>query len=489
MYKVLLVDDENLVIKSLETGVDWKKSGFYVAGKANNGTKALQLVKELKPHIVFTDIRMPGISGLELIKKIKEIDKNIQFIVISGYAEFAYVQKSLSYGVLGYCLKPFDDYEIDALLKTAAESLDEIKQKNQGYLLDLLEETPTEINQSAINKIFFQEGLTADTLYVLVSLGRGRLSFAENEKYIAINIGDARNGYFVQCPYENSFETPIAGEIPDGILGIGVVKTGRTINSMMKNIEMATVRAWDFFIHGRTGVFYENDKIKDDKANQMVRQLKKTIIKKDITHVRRLLDELLLQDNKDCLSILHALKIYNTVYFHTSTDHTDMPEEDYIFSKEQLYHLFHSFDSMISSLKEFLNDLEGPRLLQMKKETKNANLKEIIKYMNENYRSDISIQSISKVFFLNPNYLSQLFKRELNLTFTEYLTKVRLQEAKKLLHNTELSIGEIAETIGFRDYFYFIRLFKKYTNQTPRQYKHRVQPATSKPIHIEHLEE
>lgn len=245
MYKVLLVDDEKKVLTSLERGVDWNKSGCYVAGKASNGTQAVQLVEELRPHIIFTDIRMPGLSGLDLIERIKNIDSNIQFVVISGYAEFSYAQRSLDLDVLGYCLKPFDDEEIDRLLRKASERLVKIKEKEEIY------------------------------------------------------------------------------------------------------------------------------------------------------------------------------------------------------------------------------------------ETRNASLREILKYVEEHYQHDITIQSIAKKFFLNPNYLSQLFKKELNITFTDYMTNTRINAAKRLLYTTNLSIGEIADRIGYRDYFYFIRIFKKMTSQTPGQYRKGIEASAT----------
>lgn len=238
MYKVLLVDDENRVLKSLENGVDWEKSGVCVAGKANNADQALQLVQEIKPHIVFTDIRMPGLSGLDLIEKIQEIDPKIQFVIISGYADFSYAQRSIMYRVLGYCLKPFDEDEIAELLQKAIEILN-----------------------------------------------------------------------------------------------------------------------------------------KDNTATSM------------------------LQD------------------------------------------------------------------------TKNNSLQQILKFVDDNYMSDITIQELAKRYYLNPNYLSQLFKRELGLTFTEYLTAARMRTAQDLLHTTTLSIREISENIGFKDYFYFIRRFKKETQKTPGQFR------------------
>ena len=471
MYKALLVDDENLVLRSLEAGIDWHKAGFRVAGKANNGAKALQLVRELKPHIVFTDIRMPGLSGLELIKQIKETDADIQIVVISGYAEFAYVQKSLSYGVLGYCLKPFDDHEIDALLKTAAKAIEDVQLKRENELLELIEEPAGEDGEAAFDRILRANGLDEDLLYVLVSLGKGRLSFREGVSAASIHLGGSRTGYFVQCAGAELLRGLIREPIPADILGIGAARTGRKLCSAAKALDAATVNAWNFFVHGRDAVHVREEPAGETAADRLVRQLERSAAKKDTAAMRELLGEMALPGNKRGLTIVHALIVYNLVYFHASSDLSAAPEEDYIFSREQLYHLYRSFDAMIDSLREELRGPDRSPFARAERKTAHANLKEIVKHINENYRSDLSIQSIARSFYMNPNYLSQLFKRELNVTFTEYLTQARLRQARLLLETTGLSVGEIAENVGFRDYFYFIRIFKKYEKITPRQYR------------------
>lgn len=503
MYKALLVDDENLVIKSLEGGVDWAKSGFRVAGKANNGVKALQLVEELKPHIVFTDIRMPGMSGLELIKNIKSVDPDVQIIVISGYAEFAYVQKSLNYGVLGYCLKPFDDYEIDTLLRTAARTIGEIKLKRESHLLELMDERASESSRAAFARILADAGFDGGSVggsdgsvdgsggnfggnggsdvHVVVAVGKGRPAFPEGTRTIGFHLGGSRSGYFAQFRDGDGLAEFVGAAIPDGLLGIGIVPSELEMNEMVQRIEHATARAWDFFIHDRPACYAACDEANadDEKASALIRGLERAIAQKHAAAsaaasagLPALLGDLLLPENKRCLRIQHALKIYNIVYAHVSYGRANAPEDDYIFSKEQLFHLFRSFDAMIGSLSELVREMVGDASpAREESKTEHANLKEIVKYIQEHYRSDISIQSISKRFFMNANYLSQLFKRELKVTFTDYLTKVRIQQARVLLRESDLTIGEVAEQVGFRDYFYFIRTFKRYAQSTPRQYR------------------
>ncbi len=135
MYKIVVVDDESLVLKSLKACIDWNECGFELIGEANEGDKAYDLILALQPDVVITDIRMPGMNGLELIQKANEAGFKGHFIVISGFAEFDYVQKAIKHGVLGYCLKPFDKVEIAEMLMKAKVILKERQTLDEMELL------------------------------------------------------------------------------------------------------------------------------------------------------------------------------------------------------------------------------------------------------------------------------------------------------------------------------------------------------------------
>ncbi|MGO4374830.1 response regulator, partial [Paenibacillus sp. MCAF20] len=139
MYKVFLVDDEELVIKSLIASVDWEAYGFQVSGYALTGSEAFDEIQAIEPHLVFTDIRMPGISGLELIKQLKDVSSRALVIVLSGYAEFALAQKAINYGAFGYCLKPFDEFEISGFLKKASKLIKDNEKNKDADILEYLE--------------------------------------------------------------------------------------------------------------------------------------------------------------------------------------------------------------------------------------------------------------------------------------------------------------------------------------------------------------
>lgn len=272
MYRVIIVDDELPVINSLKNRVNWKEQGFEVIGEARNGLAAYDLIVERRPDIVFTDIRMAGMTGLELIQKVNELKLDIIFVVISGYAEFAYAQKALNYGAAGFCLKPFDENEIAVILKNAKSRLLQMRKSHEAELLPLA------------------EGM--------------------NDKGLLAKSDD-----------------PEATRLPNAVVG----GTGSN--------------------------------------------------------------------------------------------------------------------------------------------TANYTYNRILKYMNENYASDISLQNIAVMFQSNPNYISQMFKKECGESFTEHLTKIRITHACQLLETEDLPVYEIAERAGYKDYFHFAKMFKRVTGRTPTDFR------------------
>lgn len=123
MYQVLLVDDEIYISKGLKSGVDWESLDVDRVYTAQNAQTALGIIREKRPHVVVTDIRMPGMSGLELIKTAKEEYPEIPFVILSGYPDFAYAQKALQYGVFRYLLKPFDLTELTECIRLLLSTL------------------------------------------------------------------------------------------------------------------------------------------------------------------------------------------------------------------------------------------------------------------------------------------------------------------------------------------------------------------------------
>ena len=118
LFRVLLVDDEPFVREGIKKLINWEDCGFILCGEAGNGEEAVELIESLSPHVIITDIKMPVLDGLELIKRVNiEMEKKIKFVILSGYNEFHFAQTAMRYNVKNYILKPIDEDELSELLK------------------------------------------------------------------------------------------------------------------------------------------------------------------------------------------------------------------------------------------------------------------------------------------------------------------------------------------------------------------------------------
>ena len=125
MLSVVLADDENKILLLLQKLIDWGSMGYEIVGTANDGLRALELVREKQPDLLITDVRMPGCSGIELIQRAKDLQPNLRFIVISGYRKFEYAQNALKYGVEDYLLKPIKQDDLTGILLRLKDKLGE----------------------------------------------------------------------------------------------------------------------------------------------------------------------------------------------------------------------------------------------------------------------------------------------------------------------------------------------------------------------------
>lgn len=128
MYRVFLADDEPWSLEVLKNVIDWTEQGFVISGEADDGELALKRILNLKPDLVVSDIRMPGLDGLELLEEIRNRKLDTQVLLISGYTDFEYARQALLYGCMGYLVKPVDEKELLKYLQKVKELLKEKKE-------------------------------------------------------------------------------------------------------------------------------------------------------------------------------------------------------------------------------------------------------------------------------------------------------------------------------------------------------------------------
>lgn len=165
-------------------------------------------------------------------------------------------------------------------------------------------------------------------------------------------------------------------------------------------------------------------------------------------------------------NIRTAFRLFNRVAMCPAFSNNG-DDESYLYGFEQMASEYLHFSDLLDKLAAsiHISDISGASTF-----SGSGNFLAILNYLNANYASDISLKKISEEFHLNSSYISQLIKAETGLTYTQYVTALRINKAKELLKTTSLSLLEISEAVGFNDYFYFIKKFKKETGVTPGKY-------------------
>ena len=514
MLKVLLVDDEPYILEGLKVMADWESHGFTVCGEATNGADALEMVKMCNPDLIITDIRMPVMDGLELIKKCYEqLYTTAKFVILSGYDEFSYVTQAMKYNAKEYLLKPLDDEELNKLLSKLSVEIEMERLKTQSTNRQIafvanqcIRRLITgERKESLFNRFCLLLGLGAEEeigcLLIDITNNRDRAEFGYDkmaarkiieqeikEKY-QFNIFEDDNGRLgiVTCggiAVNNDLEElsmRLLLKLKDKLkCGITIAVSDKgvgpdTLCSIYKSAEYAL--GFKFF--DGVGTILEYSKLKEQQLSQNAQNNKFKLLLQYIKDNRADLLELSVQElfvyysearvsPKVIIStiksfILEVVKLLKDL----SIDSTAFLESALQLDKkiEQL---------TVSELKDaFLKECLNTADLIEKSNCSFSQLTicEIKEYIQQNYSKDIKLKNVAKQFFMNPVYLGQVFKKATGVQFNDYLNSVRIEEAIKLLRRTDMKITDIAKAVGYNNPKYFLSKFKASTNLPPSSFK------------------
>ena len=457
MYQVLLADDEQSIMDSMMHFIPWEQYDMEVAYTATTGKQAYDILVNTPPDIAILDIRMPGYSGLELCRMVSKQELKTQIIIISGYAEFSYAQKAIQYGVLGYCLKPVEYDEVTGLLLKAIRNL----QRNTPSLitpddfLDAIEDNDSD----KITRYLEENGISQDATYFASSVSDAPLQLTGT---LSFRIGSSQYGYISRTAYD--IGTMQEASRSSGVSGIGLYPQPVTAQDFKPAFYKCIAMAYHFFLEPECKIC---SVYHDFYSLPLVQQIQNAVSFSDKGRLCELLTQLKESDYCKLFSIQSVQQLYNLIISNPQlvTDSQDY----YLYNYRQLVHEHSSFTDMLDNLLQLIN--AAPDAQEESSGLSNTYFLKIMKYINTYYNENITLRDVANIVNLNPNYISQLFKKSAGTTFSHYLTNLRITNAKKLLTTTDISINEISVKTGFNDYFYFLKIFKKYTGHTPSEYR------------------
>ncbi|MFM9278817.1 helix-turn-helix domain-containing protein [Paenibacillus jiagnxiensis] len=520
--KMVIVDDEKGIVDGLNKLIGRYVPECEMIGAAYNGLDGFRLILERQPDIVITDIRMPQADGLEMIRMLKDEACHAKFILLSGYAEFEYARKGMQLGVQFYINKPVEEEELqDCVYKVMEVIRSERARQQEVHNLKL--QVHNRMVESALrdlmdagsdNKLLVDELLRViripleDTRYVCALL--------EFESSLGALKGPGLERLFLRIDrtleqYQGVYRIRYSGsqvavmvthdqdikyrELIRSIHDLKEMVYEETKLSMAVGIGTVQERAEGIslsFEEARHALSYKVIKGEDavipysEIVNLKGRRL--PVSEEIISKLEACMDNM---DEKGCVNLIR--EIFGIIEKEESMSPADLQLQclSILLSSMRKMSLqqFQQHDIIgrhilsLESISRFrtLEQLEEwmvqviQGILSFKQEHQIPRKKDIIaeikEYVTEHYSEPISLADLSARFFINPYYLSQLFKQKTGETYLNFLAQTRINKAKELLIRTDLKVYEICQRVGYSDAQHFARLFEKLTGCKPSEYR------------------
>lgn len=497
-YRIIIVDDDEEVRNGLAEIVDWKRCGFQVAAVLKDGEEAIRYLEDHQVDVVLSDIRMTFVSGLSLAKHIYEKRIPAKVVLISGHQEFELAKEALRYNVHDYLLKPTDLDEVYRVFRSLKEQLDrEWSDRNrlaqdkemwsqmmqylkERYLPHLLFDTHAEVEE--IMRQFEMIGLNIDPktcACALVRITWPSASTADSVQRALLHSLSEHSSAVTLLPFGPAGNPltmlaicadPERGELADEIGRLFAQASSRLRSLLGLAIEWQVNAVYtimtDFLEEQRSMRMYTGplsdvqlQQWKEDK-----RRWNTYLGAEQFEEAGRLLEQVLVTYGGNQIDTVKSMLIQlfgsmDAVYAADS-------------GSARLMQLCKSEDmGEMKRISELLLREMSRKEAEAHAETERKVITQAKQYVMINAGKDISLHEVAEHVYLNPVYLSRLFKMETGKSFSDYLTGIRMNQAALLLRNTNMKIYEICEQAGYKDVRHFYKLFKKYSGCSPSEYR------------------
>lgn len=491
MNTVYIVDDEGIVLDGLVHWVDWKKIDVKVLGTATSGTTALNDILYLKPDVVITDIRMPGKDGLELIEEVQKTLPQTEFIVLSGYNEFAYAQRAIHYGVKEYLLKPVEEEKVLQVVEKALLERKSLGRKAM-YPNNLSSVRSLELFQKLLNPNRDEtEGLLPVISAVCDAAGHTADMEAIAQKLEVLHL-EEKDIYYSR----NDTEFIMLFLDPDHVDINGVIGM---VSDIMEQIfmepvffgicrrELADCSYYRAYLHSRqSGLEAKFYCIPQLELMQISNEWKEDPFdKEELFHI--LCSEADYEKSTEQFAAAYEnarrLKVKTRLLkreavamvqflanaFLDRYDTVAVPGKQF----QEMIHMIEDAESYIQ-LKAVMADIlkkVKDSYAEWCQDYENQAIERIKQFINSNINQPLDIAMIADYAHMSQNYVSSYFKKHTGAVLSDYILKMKMERAIQLLSKSALKINHIAAEVGFSDPKYFCKVFKKYTGITASDFR------------------
>jgi len=493
MYKVIIIDDEKIVRNGIRDLIDWNTAGFEICAEGIDGRDGLEKILRFKPQLVLVDIKMPGLSGIEVIREARNNQFEGHFIILTGFSEFEFAKSAISLGVKEYLLKPVDERELARIVQNVYEDHQKREEIHKFAKEDLLRrilfnKEERQIIESQLKLYSLELSAKPYCAVIVREAGQGDADW-DKESMEAFPRGWAAD--MEKVIMDREMVLICHGKHYHEWVEILQMENERVNKRFGKTYRISVghdVTSWydlcfsyefarylsenEFLFHGLLVVSPDFLKIYGrEGGNNGIEHLATLLEIGDLDGIRESAEEY----RKFCIrqvikeSEIKAQLTYNVVLL-----------------KERLFKKYKAGRDMETMVEDKLGqmisaggfgelmELYGELLeLMCRYIVRNNSLsvvRRVYHFMENNYKEDLRLKDIAKLFHYNSTYLGTVFKEETGETFKNTLDRIRISKAKKMLYETDLKVYQIAEEVGCGDLDRFYIIFKRYVGVSPKEY-------------------
>ncbi|MFR8169791.1 MAG: response regulator [Marvinbryantia sp.] len=512
MYKVMIIDDEEIVRMGIRDLIDWEKEGFCICAEGRDGRDGLEKLLQYEPDVALVDIKMPGLSGIDLIRAAREKNYNGYFVILTGYSEFEFAKSAIQLGVKEYLLKPIDEDELTDIMRKLYRDIC----KKEG-----------ELAWHSSNEEIAREELLRRILLRLES----REKMEEQMKRYQM---DYSGPVFCAAVISDKDLMPgnenrIFTEKVEELLGSRDLCADRVL---MDNCVVAIQKDMDYRTWANL-LAQKNARIGKRFGHELVIAVGHNVSNwYDLTHsyefAKYLLEHEFLFGGCSVMSMDtienqgHIAENPSVDYFCMLIEVGDMDGIARCVKRFRQYCLKGMMKEMDIKIQVMYNLMQIRNWAEKKYEVQKLGpsdlmekingveklddlmegycgalqelcikvgcagsdnvIKRMYYYMERNYDKDLRLEAFSKMFHYNSSYLGKIFRKEMGDSFNNILDTIRITNAKRLLAETDLKVYQISERVGYSNIDYFYLKFKKYVGISPREYKKQVEAPDTETV-------
>ncbi len=509
MRSLYIADDEKAIRDGIKLIVDWKSLGYEICGETGSGAEAVADILRLNPAIVLMDIRMPGLSGLDAIRRLTEEGFEGHFIILSGYSDFKYAQEAMKYNVRHYLTKPIDEDELTSAVREINGMLDneaDARSREFFFRTKSKKEIISDILSHNLDLKLLSAadpGLLADKYQIVAyenfNMSDQELPYRFSELFnaagsrssasvhlvyrghdILLLLGDSGIDRFKRFLGHYESEPEQGSPLDSIFVAYGcVVSSLSDIPESYAQAEELLSRRF-FCVQGQHVLGFDDlpsvqnnlEKLENSRIDGYTAQISdylQTFNRRKVAEVLYSIEEYLYHVNADITAVKLFLadlylRIKDTMTHRYSTITLPFASNaeiiSFISAQNYLYEIIIYFSNRF---EELMNSMGNS--------SRDSVIDDILYYIDHNYNTNLKLEMIASLFGYNSSYLGKIFTKTVGESFNTYVDRVRIRHAIEMLTDDKLKVYEIADRVGYSNVDYFHKKFKKYIGESPAEYR------------------